>query len=111
MELPSILLSASSKKNFKNTLQKIFLYFREWNFLAARLKKILIFQEMELLGSNIKKFFICSQKKTFLIFREMDIIYILGNRSPEKIPYSLGSRNFFVFWRAKTLKKISYFTK
>ena len=56
MELPSILLSASSKKNFKNTLQKIFLYFREWNFLAARLKKILIFQEMELLGSNIKKF-------------------------------------------------------
>ena len=51
----------------------------------------LIFQEMERSGSNIKKFLIFSQKKTFLVFRETEtpkkvfvfqeteLFYILGN--------------------------------
>ena len=45
----------------------------DWNFLAPRLKEILIFQKMELSGPNIKTFLIFSQKKTFLIFREMKL--------------------------------------
>ena len=35
----------------------------------------------------LKKILIFSQKKAFLIFREMELSYILGNRNPEKNPY------------------------
>ena len=52
------LLSPSSK-NRENQLRKKFLYF-------------LTFQEMKLSSSNIKKFFIFSQKKAFLIFGETE---------------------------------------
>ena len=49
-----------------------------------------MFREMELSGSNIKKLFIFSQKKDFVIFREterkdslyfieMELFYISGN--------------------------------
>ena len=51
---------------------------------------LLMFREMELSGSNIKKLFIFSQKKDFVIFREterkdslyfieMELFYISGN--------------------------------
>ena len=59
---------------------------------SSKIKKFLIFEEMELPGSNIKKFFIFSQKKAFLIFREMTLSYILGNRKHDKIPYISGNR-------------------
>ena len=55
MQLSSALFSLSSK-NKKN----------------PPLKKFLIFQEMELCSSNIKKNLIFSQKKAFLIFPEME---------------------------------------
>ena len=48
---------------------------------------------MELSSSNIKKFLVFSQKKAFLIFWEMELLYILGNSNPEKIPYISGNRN------------------
>ena len=50
---------------------------------------------MELSGSSIKKFVVFSQKKAFLetetskkflIFREMELFYILGNGNPKKLP-------------------------
>ena len=56
-------------------------------FFSAKIKKSLLFQEMEHSCSKIKKFLIFSQKKGFLIFREMEIFYILGNGNPEIIPY------------------------
>ena len=56
-------------------------------FFSAKIKKSLLFQEMEHSRSKIKKFLIFSQKKGFLIFREMEIFYILGNGNPEIIPY------------------------
>ena len=55
MQLPSTFLGPSSK-NKKNPPRK--------NFL--------IFQEMELSDSKIKKYLIFSQKKAFLIFPEME---------------------------------------
>ena len=58
-------LSPSSKKK-RSTLKKVF-YF-------------LIFQKMELPGSNIKRFLIFS--------------YILGNGNPQKNPYVSGNRTF-----------------
>ena len=60
---------------------------------SSKIKKFLIFQEMELSSSNIKKSLIFSQKKAFLIFREMKLSYILGNRNPEKILY-ISENNF-----------------
>ena len=57
-------------------------------------KTFLIFPEMELSGSNIKKFLIFSQKKAFLIFlkkktpkkslifREKELSYISGSNFP-----------------------------
>ena len=54
MQLPGALFSSSSK--IKKNLPRI---------------KFLIFQEMELYNSKIKKFLIFSQKKAFLIFPEM----------------------------------------
>ena len=50
---------------------------------------------MELSSSNIKKFLIFSQKKAFLIFREIELSYISGNGNTEKIPYISGNGIFF----------------
>ena len=55
MQLPGALLDPSSK-NKKNPPRK----------------KFLIFWEMELSDLKIEKFLIFSQKKAFLIFREME---------------------------------------
>ena len=63
----------------------------------SKIKKFLIFHEMELSGSNTKKFFIFSQKKALLIFREIELFNILGNRNPEKVPYISGNGIFLYF--------------
>ena len=105
MELPSLLLRPSLKKNFKNPPRKYFLYFREWHFLAPRSKKFLIFQEMELFSSNIEKFLIFSQKEALLIFGEMKLSYISGNgtflyfgkRKPRKNSLYSRKRKFLIF--------------
>ena len=39
-------------------------------------KKLLIFEEIEIFNFNVKKFFIFSQKKAFLIFRETETLKI-----------------------------------
>ena len=39
---------------------------------SCKIKKFLIFQQMELSDSNIRKFFTFSQKKAFLIFQVME---------------------------------------
>ena len=54
---------------------------------------------MELSGSNIKKILIFSQKKASLIFREMELSYILRNGNPEKIPYISRNGTFIYFRR------------
>ena len=82
MELPCALLSPSSKK-----------------MLKIHLEKFLIFQGMECSGSNIKKFLIFSQKKAFLIFREVERSYIPGNGNTEKILYISGNGTFLYFRR------------
>ena len=64
---------------------------------------------MELSSSNIKKFLIFSQKKAFLIFREMELPYILGNENPEKIPYISGNGTFLYFGKRKPRKNIFIF--
>ena len=68
---------------------------------SSKIKNFLIFQEMELFGSNIKKFLIFSQKKVFLIFREVELSYILGNRKPLK--------KFLIIWETVTLKTLFIF--
>ena len=40
---------------------------------------------MELSGSRTKKFLILSQKKAFLIFREMELSYISGKETLKKL--------------------------
>ena len=40
---------------------------------------------MELSGSNIKNFFIFSQKKSSLIFKETELFCISGNKNPKKL--------------------------
>ena len=56
---------------------------------------------MELPNSDIKKFFIFSQKKAFLIFWEME--------TPKKLPYISGNRNFLILPETETLKNFIYF--
>ena len=65
MKLPGPLLSTSSKKYEKIHPEKISLYFKKSNFIALRLKKK----------------FISSQKKAFLIFQETKLSYILEYRT------------------------------
>ena len=66
---------------------------------SSKIKKFLIFQEMELSSSSIKKFIIFSQKKTLLIFREMELFYISENGNPPKILYISGNGTFLYFRR------------
>ena len=58
---------------------------------SFKVKKFIILREMELSGSNIKKFLIFSQRKAFLIFWKMELFYILGDANPEKITYVSGN--------------------
>ena len=53
-------------KSKKNPLLKSFLYFGKWNFLALRLRNSLYFP-------------VSALRKTFLIFQETKISYILEN--------------------------------
>ena len=76
MELPSALLGPSLKK--KNPPRK----------------KFLIFQEMELSDSKIKKILIFSQKKAFHIFPEMELPYISGNGGLKNISYIFSKESF-----------------
>ena len=54
---------------------------------SSEIKKLLIFQEMELSCSNIKKCIVFSQKKVF---------YISGNGNPEIILYILGKELSYI---------------
>ena len=65
---------------------------------------------MELYSSNIKKCPVFCRQKAFLIFREMELSYILGNRNPEKIPHISGN-GIFIFQEKETLKSFLYFRK
>ena len=90
METPEKIPYISGNGNPKKPL-----IFREMEFLSTSSKnkknllstKSLYFQEVELSSSNIKKFLIFSQKKAFLIFREMELSYKLGNGNPGKNHY------------------------
>ena len=58
---------------------------------------------------TLKKILIFSQKKTFLIFQEMELFYVLRNRKPEKMSYILSKESFyFIFHETETPKKIRY---
>ena len=57
---------------------------------------------MELSGSNIKKFVIFSQKKSFLIFRELETT---------KNSLYFRKRNFLIFQETETLKNLLYFRR
>ena len=64
---------------------------------SSNIKKFVIFQKMKLSSSNIKKFLRFSQKKAFLIFREIEIFYISENGNPPKILCISGSGTFLYF--------------
>ena len=57
---------------------------------------------MELSGLNIKKFVIFSQKKSFLIFRELETT---------KNSLYFRKRNFLIFQETETLKNLLYFRR
>ena len=65
---------------------------------------------MELSSSNIRRFLIFSQKKAFLIFQEMKISHISGNRNTEII-HIFPETKFFYISRSKkpALKKCRTF--
>ena len=78
---------------------------------SSKIKKFLIFQGMGLSNSSIKKFLIFSQKKDFLIFRDMVLSYILGKENPEKVFYISGKGTFLYFGKRKPRKSFLYFKK
>ena len=110
MELPGALLCLNSKKQ-KKSLQKYFLYFRKWNFLAPRLKNFLCFRKWNALDP-ICSFFPeleLSILLSFLYFRKE--ISGLEKRTTEKKPLSKSFLYFLetpvlIFWETKfsTLK-------
>ena len=71
-------------------------------------EKFLYFQEMELSSSNIKKFLIFFQNKAFLIFREMQLSYILGNGNPDKISYISRNGTFLYFRKFLIFHKVTF---
>ena len=101
MELPGALLSPSSKKKLKIFLE----------LSSSKIKKFFIFQEIGLSSSSIKKFLIFSQKKAFLIFRDMELFYILGNGNLGKVPYISRNGTFLYFGKRKSRKNSLYFRK
>ena len=62
------------------------------NFQAGKIRKVFIFQEMELFDPKIKEFFIFSWKEAFLIFPEMET---------QKNLLYFRKWNFFIFHRAE----------
>ena len=78
---------------------------------SSKIKKFVIFREIELFGSDIKKVIIFSQKQAFLIFREMKLSYISGIGNPEKIPYISGNGTFLYFKKRKPRKNSLYFRR
>ena len=81
------------------------------HFLSPTPKGFLHFQEMDFSSLNIKKFLIFSQKKAFLIFREMKPSYILGNELPLPSPPPPEKKTMPIFQETETLKNFLYFKK
>ena len=75
---------------------------------SSKIKKFLVFQEMELSGSNIKRFLIFSQKKAFLIFREMKL-FIFQETKTRKSSLYFRKGNFVAFQKTKIPKKCFIF--
>ena len=77
---------------------KIPSYFEKWEFSGQdrKTKNFLHFRKIELSGSTIKKFFIFTQKKAFLIFRETktELSYISVSNFP-----SLKNFLYFKKWK------------
>ena len=69
MELPSALLSSSSKKIEKIHPEKNFI-FQGMELSSSKIKKFLIFQEIARNGSNIKIFLYFFKRKLFLYFKK-----------------------------------------
>ena len=44
---------------------------------------------------TLKKILIFSQKKTFLIFQEMELFYVLRNIKPEKMSYIFSKESCY----------------
>ena len=65
---------------------------------SPKIKKILMFQEKQLSSSNSNK---------FLIFREMELFYILGNRNPPLPP----PQKILILQEMDTLKNCLCFQK
>ena len=65
---------------------------------SSKIKKCLIFQEMELSSPNTEKILMFSQKTAFLILQKMERSYISGNGNTEKIPYISGKKTFLKFF-------------
>ena len=65
---------------------------------SPKIKKILMFQEKQLSSSNSNK---------FLIFREMELFYILGNRNPPLLP----PKKILILQEMDTLKNCLCFQK
>ena len=80
IELPSTLLSPSLKK--KSTPKK-FLIFKEWNFLAPRLKNSLYFRKWNFLALILRNFLYFLKRKLSYIWK-IELFYISGNGNPEK---------------------------
>ena len=66
---------------------------------SPKIKKILMFQEKQLSSSNSNK---------FLIFREMELFYILGNRNPPPPP---PPQKILILQEMDTLKNCLCFQK
>ena len=76
-------ISKNEKKSLLEIKKKLFLYFK--NPLLKKSFHFLIFLQMELSSSNIKK--------TSYIFSKGNFYHISGNRNPEKIPCISGNGN------------------
>ena len=91
-------------------------------------KKFLMFQEMELSGSNIKEFIIFYQKKVFLIFPEKhctfkaklekwknpppeNVLYFRKRKPQKNFLYFLKRKLFLYFGTRKTRNNYLYFRK
>ena len=108
IKLPNAILSPSWKKNRKKYTPKKFLKFQGMVRSSSKIKKFLVFQEMELSGSNIKRFLIFSQKKAFLIFREMKL-FIFQETKTRKSSLYFRKGNFVAFQKTKIPKKCFIF--
>ena len=99
-------LFSSNVEKFQETEtpKKNSLYFRKWNFLALVLNK---------------KILICSQKKVFLIFPEMNpalftprkISYTSGNGNPEKASFIFSKESFYYILGNGNHEKLFYISE